>query len=46
MEQPFDDVDSIPDNEEEEEDKDAGTFLIFKLDERLFKFRGDKMPAG
>lgn len=33
----------------EDEDFDAqekGTFLIFKLNERLFKFRGDKMPAG
>ena len=24
----------------------AGSYLIFKLDERLFKFRGTQMPAG
>jgi len=23
-----------------------GTYLIFKLDERLFKFRGKEIPAG
>lgn len=25
---------------------DSLQYLIFKLDERLFKFRGDKMPEG
>jgi Arrestin (or S-antigen), N-terminal domain len=40
-------------NEEDElsnggahEDGDEGSYLLFKLDERLFKFRGDKIPAG
>ena len=28
------------------ENEDIGCFMIFKLDERLFKFRGNQMPAG
>ena len=27
-------------------DENFGSYLIFKLDERLFKFRGQFIPAG
>ena len=30
----------------EKEKEKIGTYLIFKLDERLFKFRGQQIPAG
>jgi len=29
-----------------QEDEEEGSYLLFKLDERLFKFRGEKIPAG
>jgi len=31
---------------EANENGEEGSYLLFKLDERLFKFRGDKIPAG
>ena len=32
--------------DEMRESHSLGTYLIFKLDERLFKFRGKEIPAG
>lgn len=35
-----------PTDGQTQEDDEEGSYLLFKLDERLFKFRGEKIPAG
>ena len=37
---PYENNDMLP------RDENFGSYLIFKLDERLFKFRGSCIPAG
>ena len=33
-------------NQDAQKEEKLGSYLIFKLDERLFKFRGQFIPAG